>query len=519
MGGKGHTGPLAAALACLALPASALAQAPAGPPSPTAGADARGIAIENTPLTGDLDALLERRVIRVVVPFSRSLYHGDRGQERGLSAVSVRGFERWLNERHANQLKNRPITVLIRPATRDRLLADVAAGLADVAVGNLTITAERLALVDFVPAPNAPAVNEVLVTGPASPVITQVDDLSGKTVHVRRASSYFESLETLNRRFAIDGRPAVNIVLVPDALEDEDLLEMLDAGVLQAIVVDDWKGRMWAQVLPHIRVNQGVVLRASGQIGWATRKGSPRLEAEILAYLKTAVTRGFVSGRLNQEMRWVKRMTDPTSATGRKRFAQTYALFEKYGRMYRFDPLMLTAQGYQESRLNQAARSPVGAVGVMQLMPETGKALRVGDIHLLEPNIHAGTKYMDELISRSFPDADFDEVNRTLFALASYNAGPGAIARMREGAERSGLDPNRWFGNVEIVTARKIGSETTTYVRNVYKYYAAYLLSEETQAEARRARAQWTPAPGKREEGEGATGAGAPDASGGGPGD
>ena len=337
----------------------------------------------------------------------------------------------------------------------------------------------------------------MVVTGKTSPSVATVDELGGRTIHVRRASSYFESLKALNERFAAEGKPAVHVVVVPDALEDEDLLEMLDAGILEAVVVDDWKGKMWAQILPNIRVNEQAVLRAGSQIGWAIRKGSPKLTAEILAYMKTQATKGAIAGRLAQAMRRVKRLKNPNDTAGRKRFEQVYALFEKYGAKYRFDPLMLAAQGFQESRLNQEARSPVGAVGVMQIMPDTGEELRVGDIHLTEPNIHAGAKYMDWLMAKYFADAAFDEVNRTLFAFASYNAGPGAIARMREEARKAGLDADQWFNNVEIVTARKIGAETTTYVRNIYKYYAAYSLIEEARAEAQRAREQLKPETGR----------------------
>jgi membrane-bound lytic murein transglycosylase MltF len=129
----------------------------------------------------------------------------------------------------------------------------------------------------------------------------------------------------------------------------------------------------------------------------------------------------------------------------------------------------------------------------MQVMPATGEELKVGDIHLTEPNIHAGAKYMDRLMTRYFADAEFDEMNRTLFAFASYNAGPGNIAKMRKLAVERGLDPNQWFNHVEVATARKIGLETTTYVRNVYKYYVAYKLLEEAHAAARSAREQLKP--------------------------
>jgi membrane-bound lytic murein transglycosylase MltF len=123
----------------------------------------------------------------------------------------------------------------------------------------------------------------------------------------------------------------------------------------------------------------------------------------------------------------------------------------------------------------------------MQIMPATGAELKVGDIRLTEPNIHGGAKYMDQLMTRYFKDASFDPTNRTLFAFASYNAGPGNIAKMRKEAEKRGLNPDKWFNHVEVVTAEKIGMETTTYVRNIFKYYTSYKLTLEAQQERERA--------------------------------
>ena len=209
--------------------------------------------------------------------------------------------------------------------------------------------------------------------------------------------------------------------------------------------------------------------------------------------MKADLTKGVITGRVKQYMQRVKQIKDSTGTEEWKRFEQTLELFEKYGKQYNFDPLMLAAQGFQESQLNQDAKSHVGAVGVMQIMPATGKELKVGDIRITEPNIHAGAKYMDQLMTKYFPDAGFDEVNRTLFAFASYNAGPGNISKMRKAAEKGGLDPDQWFNNVEIVTAQKIGIETTTYVRNIYKYYVAYKLMKEAQEAGQRARERMTP--------------------------
>ena len=143
--------------------------------------------------------------------------------------------------------------------------------------------------------------------------------------------------------------------------------------------------------------------------------------------------------------------------------------------------------------LDPERESHVGAVGIMQLMPETGAQMQVGDIHVAESNIHAGAKYMDQLMEKYFADAHFSEGNRPLFAFASYNAGPGNIAKCRKEAEKQGLDPDKWFNNVEIVVAKKIGTETTTYVRNIYKYYVAYRLMLDAQAERDKAKQQVAP--------------------------
>jgi membrane-bound lytic murein transglycosylase MltF len=492
-------GSLAVALGFFALGvAPVLAQTPGpAPPAPeaTPAPAPRKLAIANKKWTGDFDKLLERRMIRVYSPFSRSLYFNDKGRERGLAVELVRDWERYLNIKYAKPLGKRPLTIYIAPATRDKLLPDLADGLADVAIGNLTVTEERLKTVDFVPGDDGRrTIDEIVVTGPKSPELKTVEDLSGKVVHVRKASSYYESLEKLNEKLQKDKKPPVTFVLVPDSLEDEDLMEMLDAGLIELLVVDDWKARMWAQVLPKLKVRTDLVLRADGKTGWAIRKGSPKLSAEIEDFFKNwAMKQGVAAYRMNVYMKKVKELKDPTRSAEYKRFQQTLAIFEKYGKKYGFDPLMLAAQGYQESQLNQQAKSHVGAVGIMQLMPDTGAQMKVGDIHVAESNIHAGVKYMDQLMEVYFPDAKFSEGNRPLFAFASYNCGPGNVAKCRKEAEKRGLDPDKWFNNVEIVVARKIGTETTTYVRNIYKYYVAYRLTLDAQAEAEKARKQVAP--------------------------
>ena len=475
-----------------ACPVLAQAQSPGEQaPALTDAAPVRQLNIQNKPWTGDLDQLLERRMIRVLVPYSRTLFYTDKGRERGITADTVREFEMYLNQKY--KTGKRPVTVYLLPTTRDKLLSGVADGLGDIAAGNLTITPDRQLICDFV-AQDKRISREVVVTGSKAQPLDSLDALGGKTVHVRQSSSYYESLEALNQSNREAQRPEVVLRLVPDALEDEDMMEMANAGLIDYLIVDDWKAKIWAQILPRITVHPDLVVREEGQIGWAIHKESPQLAAAIQDfYVNFALKRASFEYRLTQAMRRVKQIQDPTRSADWKRFEEIQALFRRYGERYSFDPLMLAAQGYQESRLDQAAKSHVGAIGVMQIMPATGAEMKVGSIHVVESNIHAGAKYLDQLMTRYFPDANFSEGNRPLFAFAAYNAGPGNMAKMRREAKARELDPDKWFNNVELVVAEKIGSETTTYVRNIYKYYVAYKLTlemEETQRKARESVAQ-----------------------------
>jgi membrane-bound lytic murein transglycosylase MltF len=445
-----------------------------GVPVATAAAERAALKLETQALKGDWDAISDRGTIRIAVPYSRSLYFNDRGTHMGLTAEAIREFEQWLKKK--SKARSRPITVLTTPTTRDRLLSNLRDGYAEIAAGNLTITAERLKSFDFT-LPVRSNVSEIVVMNKADPALASLDELAGLEVHVRKTSSYYESLRALNERFRKAGRPQINLILVPDELEDEDMMEMLAVGLLRLIVVDDWKAKLWAEILPNIQLRPGLALRTGANIGWAVRKDTPKLKALLDEFI-TQHLKGTQTGAIHLAayQRRFKAVHNSTAAHGWKKFEDTIAFFAKYGEQYGFDHLMLAAQGYQESRLNQAARSRVGAIGIMQLMPATGKELGVGDINKAESNVHGGAKYMRVLFDRYFKDANFDEQNRTLFAFASYNAGPSRIVKIRAEAKNYGLDPDKWFNNVEIIASKRIGQETVQYVRNIYKYYTAYRL-------------------------------------------
>lgn len=476
----------ALALILLALTASAMAADATAKPAATR--QKAALSTETQVFKGDFEAMKKRRTIRVAVPYSRTLFFNDGGVQRGITADTIQEFERWLNKKY--KTGKHPITVYMIPTTRDKLLTKLIEGKADIAAGNLSITAERDALVDF-SQPLTSSVSEVVVTGPSSPPLSTLDDLAGKDVHVRPSSSYHESLKRQNALFRKAGKPEMKLHLVPDALEDEDMMDMVAAGILGIIVVDDWKAKLWEGLLKNLHVHDSIKVSDGGRIGWAFREKSPELAAVVNDYLAAAQKSMSVSTRLAAYQKRFKALKNPTADSDWKRFEQSLQFFKVYGERYQFDYLMVTAQGFQESGLNQNAKSQVGAVGIMQIMPATGKELGVGDIHQAEANVHGGIKYMRKLIDTYFDDADFDETNRTLFAFAAYNAGPGRIAKLRKEAEEEGLDPDKWFNNVELIAAKRVGQETVGYVRNIYKYYAAYKLQLET-LEARKAALQET---------------------------
>lgn len=478
---------LASTLAALFLALSA--NTFAAPEDPVRKPAKASLSVDFTVFKGDFEAMKKRRLVRVAVPYSRTLFFNDKGVQRGLTAENIQQFERWLNKKYKTGAH--PITVLAIPVTRDRMLPMLLNGKADIAAGNLTITAERDAKVDF-SAPLDAKADEVVVTGPASPVLGSLDDLAGKEVHVRPASSYYESLKRLNEDFRKAGQPQMVLRLMPDSLEDEDLMEMLNAGIINIIVVDDWKAEIWADILKNLKVHESLKLREGGSVGWAFRENSPQLAAIVNEFLTNQRnTMGSARQRLVAYQKRMKALKNPTAESDWQRFEKAIEFFKVYGERYQFDYLMMTAQGFQESRLNQQAKSSVGAIGIMQIMPATGKELGVGDIQQAEANVHGGIKYMRQLIDHYFPDADFDETNRTLFAFAAYNAGPGRIAKLRKEAEAEGLAPDKWFNNVELIAAKRVGQETVGYVRNIYKYYSAYKLQLE-MLEARKAAVQST---------------------------
>ena len=425
---------------------------------------------------GDFGGMAERHLIRALVPYSKTFYFLDGADQRGITYEALVEFEKYVNTKLRK--KTLEIRLVVIPTKRDRLIPALVEGVGDIAAGNLTITPERQKRVDFSD-PDFTGVDEIIVTGPKEPSINTIEDLAGKKVHVRASSSYYESLKSLNARFKKEGKRKMKLVLADEYLEDEDLLEMMNAKLIPTIVIDSHKGKFWSQIFKGLTLHPDIKLRTGGQIAWAIRKNSPQLKKVINSFVKTH-KKGTLKGnilfkRYLQDTKWVRNSLNEEAI---QRLKVAVGFFQKYSKQYDFDWLMVAALAYQESRIDQRKRSPVGAIGVMQVLPSTAKdpKVNVPNIEELESNIHAGVKYLRFIRDQYFEKEPMDDLNKMLFSFASYNAGPRKVAKLRKEARQKGLDPNVWFRNVEVVAAKRIGRETVRYVSNIYKYYVAYRL-------------------------------------------
>lgn len=436
--------------------------------------------------TGDLDGMIARRVIRVLTTYSKTNYFVDEGTQRGLVYDSVRMFEDDLNKK----LKTRNIRVhaVMVPVARDELIPALLEGRGDIVAAGTMINDARLKQVDFTN-PTRTGVSVVVVTAPGAPPVTRVEDLAGREIYLQTSMVAPQAVERFNADLARKRLPPVKIRPAPEVLADEDILEMVNAGLVQTTLTFDYVAEFWQQVFPKLVINRGAVLKTDGQIAMMVRKNSPQLKGELNAFI-ARYPEGSPqrNALLHNYLKNVSYAKAATSKGEQAKIDRTVAIFRKYGEQYGLDYLLMLAQGYQESQLDQSARNQSGAMGVMQVMPATGREMKVGDIAQLDPNIHAGVKYIHFMMDTYYANEPMDRLNKGLFTFASYNAGPGRISALRRKAAARGLDPNKWFNNVEIVAAESIGRETVQYVSNIYKYYLAYQMLTENQAQRAKAK-------------------------------
>lgn len=426
--------------------------------------------LQKEPYLGDLPALEKKGVIRVLVAADLGFYYIEDGRPKGILAELLYHFEKQLKQRSSY------FNLQIIPVHRDELIPSLVQGYGDLIVANLTITPARLNSIDF-SLPVLKGVKELLVTDQSVASIENIEQLSGKEVWVRASSSYFESLQQLNHQLDSLGLPPVIVRFVEETLQDLELVELVNQGHISATILDSHKTELWLKIMDNIQVHDLVPLRINGEIAWAMRKNSPQLQTFVNQYLKTSrsgtLLGNVIYSKYLDNTQWLRKILNPNHIN---RLEALSGIFSLYSDQYDFDPMMISAQGFQESGLDQSKVSHKGAVGVMQVLPSTAKDpnVNIPDIYKVDNNIHAGVKYMRFLKDRYFSDDKISPDNQVYFALAAYNAGPANIRRVRRLASQQGYDPNKWFKNVEIMARRHIGREPVHYVANINRYFVIY---------------------------------------------
>jgi len=471
------------ALVLLALPAgcSRAEQEGSGASSLLEDTDPRMVRLLEADPRDPLDR--DARVIRVLVTHDSTNYFVDAGQQRGLEYELMHDFEAFLAERHPSPT---PPRMVFLAQTFEDLIPSLRAGRGDIVAAGLTVTSARKEKVAF-SAPYRRGVREVVVRHEGADPIDSPDALAGRTVHVVRGSSYADHLRAHSERLVARGLEPVEIVEADRHLRTEDLLQMVHAGIHPYTVADDHIAQLWAEVLDEAVVVTAAV-HEGGRLAWAVRPGNETLRRALDAYARER-RQGTLLGnvlfrRYYGDVRWVE---DPTEPLPKGRLRNVSRAFQRAGSRHGFDWLALAAVGFQESRFDPDAESAAGAVGIMQIRPETAADPNVGVENVeddVEANIEAGARYLAFLRDRYFSSPEISDAARFDFTLAAYNAGPARIRRLRATARERGLDPNRWFGHVEHVARAELGRETFHYVGNVEKIYAA-LRSVRHQLEAR----------------------------------
>jgi membrane-bound lytic murein transglycosylase MltF len=442
---------------------------------------------------GDLNDIAKRRVLRVLVAPNKLGFYFDGSEIHGAVYEFCREFEHFLNQKlHTGSLA---IHLYFIPVGRDTLLPKLSAGYGDLVATIMTTASAPQHAVDFTD-PLYEDAKAVIVTGPADHV-SKLEDLSGREVYYFQNTILYEKLQRFSADLQRDGKPPIRLIPAAADLQLDDLLEMVNAGLVPMTVAEDKVAQYWARVLPNLRVHSDIVV-AESPLAWAVQQNTPQLKSVLNEFIRDhkigTLYGNAVTARYLNQIKWVK---SATTGNDLERFEQMVRLFRTYGNKYHFPYLLLAAQGYQESGLNPGLRSKAGAVGVMQIKPSTAAAdpIDITGIEKVDRNIEAGAKYLRYMVTHYYAHEPMDQVTRGLFALASYNAGPVRIQKLRALASADGYDPNRWFNNVEFVVAREIGAETTNYVSNIYKYYLAYKMT--TEQEARRRVSRSAPIPGR----------------------
>ncbi len=428
-----------------------------------------------------LESVLEKRFLRVLTSHNAFDFHLYRGQRGGYQYEMVKAFTRHLNRKYPQGRGVPEIQFELIPVYSDQLIPLLVEGAADLIAARMTVTPERAGRLRF----SRPyrKVDEVLVTHDGTAPIDSLGELAGATVAVRASSSYHESLLDLNQKLHAAGREPMRLELVDETLSTERILELVAARRFAYTVADSMVADLALAIYPQLRIVEGVALRREGELAWATQLPATRLAQEVNLFLE-----GYEEGSLQGNIAFLKyfetegRLANRL-AEGRTETLSDYDdLFKQHATRFGLDWRLVAAMAYQESRFDSVAKNRWGAVGLMQIKPMTARESyidipQVEGLEHVSDNVKAGLKYLSWIKGRYFDvESEMRERDRIRMALAAYNAGPRTLINARRRARKLGLDPNRWFRNVELALLDMRKVEPVKYVSEINQRYLAYVL-------------------------------------------
>ena len=427
------------------------------------------------PSTNDLPDMLKAKKIRILTTYTFANYFIHQGQAYGYEYSKMEEYRKFITKGQSG--REQQVDFIYIPFPYDMLIEALNQGYGDIVAANMTITPERSQEADFT-VPYLWGIKEVLISRKDGTKIEKREDLAGKKVHVRKGSSYDFSLQKLNEEFKRNNLNPVTIETLPGLVSTDEIIEMLNTGVVDFTIADSHLASLASKIFPNIKINENIIFNPDVRIGWMVRKNNPELKKSLNQFIST-VKKGTLLGnifynRYFKDNPWHRKAMNREDLKKLENYRQ---IFKKYADKYSYDWLLLAAQAYQESGFNPDARSRTGAFGLMQLLPSTAKEVGFNDIRSPDNNVHAGAKYLRWIMDTFFQDQDMSDDDRMRFALASYNAGPTNIKRSRSRTTNMGLDQNQWFNHTEIGTLHQVGLEPVHYVRNINKYYLSFRIA------------------------------------------
>ncbi|MCO4795027.1 MAG: transporter substrate-binding domain-containing protein [Bacteriovoracaceae bacterium] len=424
---------------------------------------------------GGLKRILKDKYLRVLTTKNSFDYYIYQGKPKGIQYEMVREFVKHLNKKYSKGKKNLKIQFEMIPVDYDQMIPLLKKGKGDIIAAGMTINSKRQKKVNFTKPYRM--VDEVVVS--RKEMVNQ--KITGKTFHVRKSSSYFESIRKYNR--SVKRKWRVKTKSVSEELKTENILELVSLGKYDYTVADSYLAELAAKVFPGLHLHKHKPFGVKQGIAWAVKKEDSKLLQELNTVLPK-VRKGSLLGNVFSQKYFgdINTIKSTNFNLGTSHLSDYDKLFKKYAKMYNFDWRLVAALCFQESRFNQGIVNKWGAIGLFQVKQMTANEPYINIKKITghknaENNIHAGVKYLDWIRNRYFSKfKKMSDKAKLRMTMAAYNAGPSRVKKAIRLAKKMGLDPNRWFRNVELAMLQMRKPEPVTYVSEINKRYVAYLL-------------------------------------------